>query len=41
VKGPYGTEFSGWWLVLAVILMAAVISFLPHAPDLQYTGGRP
>jgi len=36
MKGPGGREFSGWWLVAAVLALAAILSFLPHAPDLQY-----
>ena len=41
MKGPRGIEFSGWWLLLAVLLMAAVISFLPHAADIQEAAGKP
>lgn len=36
MKGPRGIEFSGWWLLIAVLVMVAILSFLPHAPDLQY-----
>lgn len=36
MKGPGGREFSGWWLLVAVLVLVAIISFLPHAPDLQY-----
>lgn len=38
MKGPYGSEFSGWWLLLAVVAAVVVIAFIPHAPDLQYNG---
>lgn len=33
---PNGKEVSGWWLLVAVLVLAAVLSFIPHAPDLQY-----
>lgn len=36
MKGPGGREFSGWWLIVAVLVLAAILGFLPHAPDLQY-----
>jgi len=36
MKGPGGREFSGWWLLVAVLVLFAIVSFLPHAPDLQY-----
>jgi len=36
MKGPGGREISGWWLLIAVVVMMAILSFLPHAPDLQY-----
>lgn len=36
MKGPGGREFSGWWLIVAVFVLFAILSFLPHAPDLQY-----
>lgn len=38
MKGPNGKEFSGWWLLVAVLVLAAILSFIPHAPDLQYRG---
>jgi len=33
---PNGKEVSGWWLVVAVLVMVLILGFLPHAPDLQY-----
>jgi hypothetical protein len=38
MKGPGGREFSGWWLLIGVLLLVVLLSFLPHAPDLQYRG---
>jgi len=36
MKGPGGKEFSGWWLVVAVLVLVAILSFLPHTADMQY-----
>jgi hypothetical protein len=36
MKLPNGKEVSGWWLLVAVLALAAILSFLPHTPDLQY-----
>jgi len=36
MKLPNGKEVSGWWLLVAVLVMVMIVSFLPHAPDLQY-----
>jgi len=36
MKLPNGKEVSGWWLLVAVLVLVAILSFLPHAPDLQY-----
>ena len=36
MKGPGGREIPGWWLVVAVLVLVAILSFLPHAPDLQH-----
>jgi hypothetical protein len=38
MRGPGGREISGWWLVAAVLVLAAILSFLPHAPSQQYIG---
>lgn len=38
MKGPGGTEFSGWWLIALVMGLALLIGLIPHAPDLQYRG---
>jgi hypothetical protein len=36
MKLPNGKEVSGWWLLVAVLVLVAILSFLPHAPDLQF-----
>lgn len=36
MKGPNGKEISGWWLVIGVLLLAVLLSFVPHAKDMQF-----
>jgi len=36
MKGPGGREISGWWLVVAILVLVAILSFLPHTPNMQY-----
>lgn len=38
MKGPGGREISGRWLIVAVLVLVAILSFLPHAPSQQYMG---
>lgn len=36
MKTPGGGEISGWWLVVAILVLVAIVSFLPHSPNMQY-----
>ena len=36
MKLPNGKEVSGRWLLLGVVLLVILLSFVPHAKDMQF-----